>query len=59
LTTLCGREIKINELFEGKSNIFIKGSFDPKYYNLLDSDFYDIMHLTDTGQKKIINAYMK
>ena len=36
-------------------NVSIIGSFYPEKLNLFDSDFYDGMHLTPTGLKKMIN----
>jgi len=37
----------------------IIGSFYPEKLNLIDSDFYDGMHLTPTGLKKLINHKIK
>lgn len=36
-------------------NVNIIGSFYPEKINLLDSDYYDGMHLTPTGLKKLID----
>ena len=40
-------------------NVNIIGSFYPEKLNLIDSDFYDGMHLTPTGLKKLINHKIK
>ena len=40
-------------------NVNILGSFYPEKFNLSDSDFYDGMHLTPTGFKKMINHKIK
>ena len=44
----------IRTVVEKNSNIQIVGSLNPKIYDIKNKDFYDGMHLTPTGLKKII-----
>ena len=47
----------IRTVAEKNSNIQIVGSLNPKINDIKNKDFYDGMHLTPTGIKKIIKNY--
>ena len=48
-------ENEIYKIFKDKEDITIIGSFNPNLYGLEYSDFYDGMHLSESGIKKIFN----
>ena len=52
--------IETDKLINKTSNLYnvkIIGSFYPEKLNIIDSDFYDGMHLTPSGLKKLIDSF--
>ena len=45
--------------FANKSNITLKGSYNPHKYNLVNKDFYDGMHGRDIAIEKIFNLNVR
>ena len=50
-------EIEIYKVFKDKEDITIIGSFNPNLNGLKNSDFYDQMHLSESGINKLLINY--
>lgn len=52
---------QVENMFYGLKggNIRVFGSYDPSNYNLVDSNFYDAMHITENGLKLVYNSHIK